>query len=60
MAKQFPDPPYQNETQQEITKLLETIAKADRARNQALPALSAEATKLLAEQIRHLLRKDLH
>ncbi len=60
MAKQLPNQPYQNETQQEITKLLETIAKTDRARNQALPPLSSEAAKLLAEQIRQMLRKDLH
>lgn len=60
MAKQFPNQHYQNETQQEITKLLETIAKTDRVRNQDLPPLSIEAAKLLAEQIRQMLRKDLH
>ena len=48
------------QTQREIAALLNKISAAEQARNLSLPALSPEATKLLAQQIKTLLRKDLH
>lgn len=50
----------ESDTQKEIKRLLELISEAENKRNLNLPSISPEAAKLLAAQIKALLRKTLH
>ncbi|HEY9017404.1 hypothetical protein [Thiomicrospira sp.] len=50
----------ESDTQKEIKHLLERIAQAENKRNLNLPSVSPEAAKLLADQIKAMLRKTLH